>query len=229
MIAFFACAYALAYFALLPRLARGTSPTSAGRRAGLLALVHAAILLPVGWGVATAVAVLAAAVAHVAVDELGARLLRRVRVSGAEAGLAWIAAHLAVVVALTEWWGRVASDDWSAPPGSAQLALLVAILAFNGHGAGDLVGAVLATLQSEGADAGPKGAGRRIGMLERWIVVVLVAMGEWGAVGLVLTAKSVARFKKMDDQAFAETYLVGTMTSVLIAMATGLLLRSAGW
>ena len=54
----------------------------------------------------------------------------------------------------------------------------------------------------------------------------LVYAGEWGAVGLVLTAKSVARFKKLDDQDFAELYLVGTMTSVLIAMVSGLGLRA---
>lgn len=49
--------------------------------------------------------------------------------------------------------------------------------------------------------------------------------GQWGAVGLGLTAKSIARFKKMDEQAFAEVYLVGTMTSVLVAMLSGALLR----
>ena len=42
--------------------------------------------------------------------------------------------------------------------------------------------------------------------------------------GLVLAAKSVARFKRMDDQAFAEVYLVGTMTSVLVAIVCGVLL-----
>lgn len=58
------------------------------------------------------------------------------------------------------------------------------------------------------------------------MILGLVWAGQWSAVGLVLTAKSVARFKKMDDKAFAETYLIGTMTSVIVAMISGAMLRA---
>ena len=73
---------------------------------------------------------------------------------------------------------------------------------------------------------GVEGAGALIGVLERCLISLLVAMGQWGAIGFVLTAKSVARFKKLEEQRFAEAYLIGTLTSVLVAIGTGTLLRA---
>lgn len=58
------------------------------------------------------------------------------------------------------------------------------------------------------------------------VVLTLVLVNQWSAIGFVLTAKSVARFRKLEhDQTFAERYLVGTLTSVIVAGASGLLLR----
>ena len=61
-------------------------------------------------------------------------------------------------------------------------------------------------------------AGTVIGILERIIIAVLVLCGQYGAVGLVLTAKSVARFKQLEDRDFAEKYLIGTLTSLTVAL-----------
>jgi hypothetical protein len=69
-------------------------------------------------------------------------------------------------------------------------------------------------------------AGRVIGILERMAMLTLVWMGEWSALGFVLAAKSVARFKELENREFAEAYLVGTLTSFLVAGASGLLLRA---
>jgi hypothetical protein len=38
------------------------------------------------------------------------------------------------------------------------------------------------------------------GCAERMMIVSLVWMGQWSAVGFVLTAKSVARFKRLEEQ-----------------------------
>jgi len=40
-----------------------------------------------------------------------------------------------------------------------------------------------------------------------------------------LTAKSIARFKQMEDKNFAEKYLIGTLTSFLIVLITVLILK----
>ena len=61
-------------------------------------------------------------------------------------------------------------------------------------------------------------AGAYIGLLERVIVIALVLLNAPTAIGFVLTAKSVARFKQLEDQSFAERYLVGTLLSVGIAL-----------
>lgn len=42
---------------------------------------------------------------------------------------------------------------------------------------------------------------------------------------LVVAAKSSARFEELRHRAFAEVYLVGTLASVLAAIASGLLLQ----
>ena len=43
-------------------------------------------------------------------------------------------------------------------------------------------------------------------------------MGQYGAIGFVLTAKSLARFNQLNDQSFAEKYLVGTLLSSFLAI-----------
>lgn len=65
-------------------------------------------------------------------------------------------------------------------------------------------------------------AGRVIGFLERWLVyIVILASNDLQAIGLILAAKSLARMKQMDDKAFAEYVLIGTLLSVLSAVLIG--------
>ncbi|MDY6981666.1 MAG: hypothetical protein SV422_01120 [Pseudomonadota bacterium] len=65
-------------------------------------------------------------------------------------------------------------------------------------------------------------AGRVIGFLERWLVyIVILASNDLQAIGLILAAKSLARMKQMDDKAFAEYVLIGTLLSVLSAVLVG--------
>lgn len=67
-------------------------------------------------------------------------------------------------------------------------------------------------------------AGRMIGTLERMIMAVFIAIGQYSAVGLVLTAKSIARYDRISkDQAFAEYYLLGTLLSTICATIAALL------
>ncbi|NLO08707.1 MAG: DUF3307 domain-containing protein [Clostridiales bacterium] len=64
-------------------------------------------------------------------------------------------------------------------------------------------------------------AGRIIGTLERIIMLLLITINQYSAIGLVLTAKSIARNEKIaKDKNFAEYYLLGTLLSALIAIVT---------
>ena len=62
-------------------------------------------------------------------------------------------------------------------------------------------------------------AGALIGSLERLLIALLISVGQYAAIGLVLTAKSVARYNKIaEDKQFAEYYLLGTLSSTLYAV-----------
>ena len=64
-----------------------------------------------------------------------------------------------------------------------------------------------------------------IGIFERYIIFLLLFIGQYGAIGLVLTAKSIARYNKMtEDPQFAEYYLLGTLLSMALVMTIYLFL-----
>ena len=67
--------------------------------------------------------------------------------------------------------------------------------------------------------------GALIGVLERVVILLLGALGLYGSIALVLTAKSLARFKQLEKQAFAEKYLVGTLMSLIIAILALLIIK----
>ena len=68
-------------------------------------------------------------------------------------------------------------------------------------------------------------AGNIIGKLERIIIAILLLNNQFGVIGFVLTAKSIARFKQMENRDFAEKYLIGTLTSFLIVLISVLILK----
>lgn len=57
--------------------------------------------------------------------------------------------------------------------------------------------------------------GAHIGALERIITLALLYLGQYSAIALVFTAKSIARFKEFENRSFAEYYLHGTLMSVI--------------
>lgn len=70
-------------------------------------------------------------------------------------------------------------------------------------------------------------AGLYLGWLERGLLVVAFAIGSFTAVGLIIGAKSIARFPEFRSRAFAEYFLIGTLLSVAIAAAGGFVLRQS--
>ena len=69
-----------------------------------------------------------------------------------------------------------------------------------------------------------EGAGSLIGIFERIFTVLFVHLGQYSALGFVMAAKSLARFKLLsEDQSFAEYYLIGTLYSILFALVAYLL------
>lgn len=67
--------------------------------------------------------------------------------------------------------------------------------------------------------------GRIIGMTERTIMLVFLAIGQYSSVGLVLTAKSIARYDKISkEKDFAEYYLLGTLLSTIIVVLSSFII-----
>jgi hypothetical protein len=70
-------------------------------------------------------------------------------------------------------------------------------------------------------ESDPK-AGRYIGALERTLVYILIAGGQFSAAGLVFTAKGIARHKALEEKKFAEYFLLGSLSSFLWATIVAL-------
>ncbi|HEY8444783.1 MAG TPA: DUF3307 domain-containing protein [Bacilli bacterium] len=68
--------------------------------------------------------------------------------------------------------------------------------------------------------------GSLIGKLERVIIVILGMMNLYTSIALVFTAKSLARFKQLEDKSFAERYLVGTFLSLLFGLIAIIIIKS---
>lgn len=69
--------------------------------------------------------------------------------------------------------------------------------------------------------------GRVIGMLERIFVFLFVLLNQYAAIGFILAAKGVTRFKDFESRTFAEYVLIGTLLSALLAMAVGFIVKLA--
>jgi hypothetical protein len=146
-----------------------------------------------------------------------------------EAGLA------AVVVGVAWFYLRNVNLDLvpatlSASPADIRRVAVAAILGWsllviNVPVAMRLVGRLLPdepTSRKGCGDVDPERMGATIGVLERLLIVALMPSGGSAAVGFVVAAKTLARFKELDKKRFAERYLLGTMASVIVAMLSSI-------
>jgi hypothetical protein len=70
-------------------------------------------------------------------------------------------------------------------------------------------------------------AGKYIGWLERSLVLTFIVAGYPDGVGLLLAAKALARYPEIKSDVkghFAEYFLIGTLTSVTVALLAGFVL-----
>ena len=198
----------------------------------VVALVQAVVALPF-LSPRAFVLIAGLAFTHAVIDRLKAAAARP---HGLGSFLTDQAAHLVVLSVVWVLW--TPAPVWPAPllplfgavvaPWST-VAVLAAAYAFNGHGGAAIVTAVLDRHRldevTDGISEEERSRGRTIGILERLILLTLVIIGQWGALGFVIAAKSIARFKDLDQRDFSERYLIGTLASVLVAIASGLAVR----
>ncbi|ATJ82301.1 DUF3307 domain-containing protein [Halomonas beimenensis] len=145
------------------------------------------------------------------------------------------ALHLAVLLAVwLAWQGSAAplaeTLAWLASPGVLTLALAYLLVT---RPMALAIALAMRPWSDEVADPGTlAAAGARIGILERLLVLTLVLVDEFTAVGFLLTAKSVLRFgdlRERRDRKLTEYVLLGTLLSVSATLALGLLVRATPW
>ena len=89
-----------------------------------------------------------------------------------------------------------------------------------------LIEIIITPLNSRKNDGTPKKAednkernfGSLIGTLERVTIVLLGLLNLWSSIAIVITAKSIARFKQLEDKDFAKKYLIGTLLSLSMTL-----------
>ncbi|WP_342505026.1 DUF3307 domain-containing protein [Sporosarcina sp. FSL K6-2383] len=64
--------------------------------------------------------------------------------------------------------------------------------------------------------------GRLIGYVERLLVISLTIVSAYPSIAFIIAAKSIARFKQLDDRNWAEYFLLGTLSSILLGLVLGL-------
>lgn len=159
------------------------------------------------------------------------------------AHLAVLAGAWALLLARAEplaWWddltARIAASGDGEAVGRVALAtvVLAALVVANTRAGSLFVGTLVRAprppvVQDSRAADGPSVArvGATIGVIERLLIAALVLAGGVAAVGLVIAAKTIARFRQLEDRLFAEYYLLGTLASVALAVITSLVAQLA--
>jgi len=70
-------------------------------------------------------------------------------------------------------------------------------------------------------------AGMYIGWLERFLILTSLLLQSPATVGLIITAKSIARYPEFKSKRFAEYFLIGTLLSISMGVIGGLVLLKA--
>lgn len=64
--------------------------------------------------------------------------------------------------------------------------------------------------------------GKLIGYIERLLVIILTVIGSYSSIAFIIAAKSIARFKQLEDRSWAEYFLLGTLSSIFLGLVLGL-------
>jgi len=143
-------------------------------------------------------------------------------------------AHVAVIVVLARWlqlapfvlhWVARFGDRVSSMLIVMSGAITVTVVS------GVVVENFVKSLQTPESGVGNSGfptGGARIGQLERILVFILFLIGQPGAIGFLVAAKSILRFGELkEDRREAEYVIIGTMWSLVCALLVTLATRWA--
>lgn len=153
-------------------------------------------------------------ISHACIDYFKPRLTRLLKLTQSASFSLDQMLHLVIIILLGLSARNYVLPEWLSPTGLNLILFLVLItkptnIAFK-----------LYFTKYQPKDIGKMdtipGAGATIGLLERIIIAVCLFFNQFASIGLVFTAKSIARYDKISkDPAFAEYYLIGSLFSIL--------------
>lgn len=161
---------------------------------------------------------LGVALSHVIIDAVKVHLLR----DTLRTYILDQAAHLAVLIGVIIFVPAVYLHPlW--PPLSTdliQISLVVSGLILASLAGGPAVGHLMVRYKADAQPEGLEYAGRIIGVMERALIFLMVMIGEPGAIGFLIAAKSILRFDTVSrDQRMSEYVIIGTLASFGWALA----------
>jgi Protein of unknown function (DUF3307) len=182
--------------------------------------------------------VLALTVVHLAIDASKIRLARRTPVGeGAAAFVVDQGMHFVTIVVAGCWIARVEPGavllhglQRLQTPSDRVLLLLVvyvAVIFGGGYLIRFMTRPLLTHLQAGESQAQLSNAGMYIGWLERFLVMTALFLHSPATAGLILAAKSIARYPEFKREQFAEYFLIGTLLSISAATVGGVILLKA--
>lgn len=174
---------------------------------------------------------------HLFIDLAKIKLTRRLIKDGPWAYVCDQGVHLATVIAAAAIiapsgsFAELAAAIQNARAVRNSVILIPVVYAAVVFGGGYLVRFLTRSL-AEGAERNSHGksetlqnAGLYIGWLERFLVMTALLLQSPAMVGLIFTAKSIARYPEFKSERFAEYFLIGTLLSLSIAILGGALLE----
>ncbi|MGA7915503.1 MAG: DUF3307 domain-containing protein [Candidatus Acidiferrales bacterium] len=183
-------------------------------------------------------AVLVLTLAHLGIDWCKIALGRRTAWAQGTAGFAidqW--AHFMTIVAAGCWIARVGPGEVllnflgvaRAPSDRVLLVMVVYVGVIFGGGylIRFLTKPLLRDLQVRESPLQLSNAGMYIGWLERFLVMTALFLRSPATAGLILAAKSIARYPEFKREQFAEYFLIGTLLSLSAAIMGGAILLKA--
>jgi hypothetical protein len=181
---------------------------------------------------------LALTVLHLAIDVSKIRLARRTPLAeGTAAFVVDQGMHFLTIVVAACWSARVEPAAillhglQRLQAGSDRVLLVLVVYVAVIFGGGYLIRfmtrPLLKHLQAGESQAQLSNAGMYIGWLERFLVMTALFLHSPATAGLILAAKSIARYPEFKREQFAEYFLIGTLLSISAATVGGVILLKA--
>lgn len=224
----------VADFLLQPnRIAKNTrSPRALLAHSGIH-VATALVIVNIELSVRVAVAIVFLAIAHAVCDYLKARFTRDEWAAFTVDQLAHLLfVAIAAVWLTSEGLGQMRTVLRSTLS-SSRLYLVLCVYIAVVFGGGYFVQKITSYFMGKIDDAvaqskpGLPAAGKYIGWLERSLIVTFLVTGNPQGIGLLIAAKALARYPEIKEDKkghFAEYFLIGTLTSVSLALFAGLIL-----